>query len=181
MVRLIGLEPTRRGTLDPKSSASTNSATSALSECKINNKRWNGQILKTFYWEFGRNGLYPSSSLIFSICQAKMFSEAIGLYPSSSLIFSICQAKMFSETIGLYIPSSLIFSICQARMFSETIGLYTSSSLIFSICQARMFAEAIGLYISSSFIFSICQARMFSGANWALYIILFHPNTLALR
>ena len=49
MVRLIGLEPTRRGTLDPKSSASTNSATSALSECKINNKRWNGQILKTFY------------------------------------------------------------------------------------------------------------------------------------
>lgn len=28
-VRLIGLEPTRRGTLDPKSSASTNSATGA--------------------------------------------------------------------------------------------------------------------------------------------------------
>ena len=49
LVRLIGLEPTRRGTLDPKSSASTNSATSALIECKINNKRWNGQILKTFY------------------------------------------------------------------------------------------------------------------------------------
>ena len=180
-MRLIGLEPTRRGTLDPKSSASTNSATGALSECKINNKRWNGQILKTFYWEFGRNRGYPSSSLIFSICQAKMFSEAIGGYPSYSLIFSICQAKMFSETIGLYPSSSLIFSICQAKMFSEAIGLYPSSSLIFSICQARMFSGAIGLYIPSSLIFSICPDENVFRSNRALYLILFHPNTLALR
>ncbi len=35
IVRLIGLEPTRRKTLDPKSSASTNFATSAY-KCKGN-------------------------------------------------------------------------------------------------------------------------------------------------
>ena len=34
-VRLIGLEPTRRKTLDPKSSASTNFATSAFVAAKI--------------------------------------------------------------------------------------------------------------------------------------------------
>ena len=34
MVRLKGLEPSRSKTLDPKSSASTNSATSAFSGCK---------------------------------------------------------------------------------------------------------------------------------------------------
>ena len=34
-VRLIGLEPTRPKTLDPKSSASTNSATSAFAGAKI--------------------------------------------------------------------------------------------------------------------------------------------------
>ncbi len=36
MVRLIGLEPTRRKTPDPKSGASTNFATGALSGCKGN-------------------------------------------------------------------------------------------------------------------------------------------------
>ena len=35
-VRLIGLEPTRRKTLDPKSSASTNFATGAFCGCKGN-------------------------------------------------------------------------------------------------------------------------------------------------
>ena len=34
-VRLIGLEPTRRKTLDPKSSASTNSATGAFASAKV--------------------------------------------------------------------------------------------------------------------------------------------------
>ena len=34
-VRLIGLEPTRRKTLDPKSSASTNSATGAFATAKV--------------------------------------------------------------------------------------------------------------------------------------------------
>lgn len=34
-VRLIGLEPTRRKTLDPKSSASTNFATSAFADAKV--------------------------------------------------------------------------------------------------------------------------------------------------
>ena len=34
MVRLIGLEPTRRKTPDPKSGASTNFATSAILRCK---------------------------------------------------------------------------------------------------------------------------------------------------
>ena len=33
-VRLTGLEPARRETLDPKSSASTNSATGAFCGCK---------------------------------------------------------------------------------------------------------------------------------------------------
>lgn len=35
LVRQIGLEPTRRKTLDPKSSASANSATSAFSGAKV--------------------------------------------------------------------------------------------------------------------------------------------------
>ena len=35
MVRLIGLEPTRPEPLDPKSSASTNFATSAFADAKI--------------------------------------------------------------------------------------------------------------------------------------------------
>ena len=35
MVRLIGLEPTRRETPDPKSGASTNFATSAILRCKV--------------------------------------------------------------------------------------------------------------------------------------------------
>ena len=34
-MRLIGLEPTRRKTLDPKSSASTNSATGAFANAKV--------------------------------------------------------------------------------------------------------------------------------------------------
>lgn len=35
VVRLIGLEPTRRETLDPKSSASTNFATGAICGAKV--------------------------------------------------------------------------------------------------------------------------------------------------
>ena len=49
MVRLIGLEPTRRGTLDPKSSASTNSATSALVAAKIVKNGETGKIILDFY------------------------------------------------------------------------------------------------------------------------------------
>ena len=38
LVRLTGLEPALRKQLDPKSSASTNSATGAKSDCKVNKK-----------------------------------------------------------------------------------------------------------------------------------------------
>ena len=47
-VRLTGLEPARRETLDPKSSASTNSATGAFCGCKGTNKRAKNQI----YFDF---------------------------------------------------------------------------------------------------------------------------------
>ena len=38
LVRLTGLAPALRKQLDPKSSASTNSATGAKSDCKVNKK-----------------------------------------------------------------------------------------------------------------------------------------------
>ena len=58
-VRLIGLEPTRQESLDPKSSASTNSATSADNKCMSFEMRCKGsvfldknQIMRPFfYWE----------------------------------------------------------------------------------------------------------------------------------
>ena len=48
-MRLKGLEPSRRRTLDPKSSASTNSATSALVAAKIVKNGETGKILCDFY------------------------------------------------------------------------------------------------------------------------------------
>ena len=48
-VRLIGLEPTRRETPDPKSGASTNSATSALADAKLVKNGETGKILCDFY------------------------------------------------------------------------------------------------------------------------------------
>ena len=49
MVRLIGLEPTRRETPDPKSGASTNSATSALADAKLVKNGETGKIFCDFY------------------------------------------------------------------------------------------------------------------------------------
>ena len=43
-VRLIGLEPTRQESLDPKSSASTNSATSADNKCMSFEMRCKGSV-----------------------------------------------------------------------------------------------------------------------------------------
>ena len=48
-VRLIGLEPTRRETLDPKSSASTNFATGANLRCKGSVFLWPSQIFTVFF------------------------------------------------------------------------------------------------------------------------------------
>lgn len=48
-MRLIGLEPTRRETPDPKSGASTNSATSALVAAKIVKNGETGKIILDFY------------------------------------------------------------------------------------------------------------------------------------
>ena len=48
-VRLIGLEPTRRETLDPKSSASTNFATGANLRCKGSVFLWPSQIFTAFF------------------------------------------------------------------------------------------------------------------------------------
>ena len=52
MVRLKGLEPSRLATLDPKSSASTNSATSA---CDV------GAKVQHFF------GVYSKNTIIFSL------------------------------------------------------------------------------------------------------------------
>ena len=49
MVRLKGLEPSRPKTPDPKSGASTNSATSALVAAKIVKNGETGKILCDFY------------------------------------------------------------------------------------------------------------------------------------
>ena len=53
-VRLIGLEPTRRETLDPKSSASTNFATGAILRCKGNDFLGVGQIFRRLFTLFSR-------------------------------------------------------------------------------------------------------------------------------
>lgn len=62
MVRLIGLEPTRPEPLDPKSSASTNFATSAFASAKIqlifqleeekDKKTWKLLAFSQFYYYF---------------------------------------------------------------------------------------------------------------------------------
>ena len=52
VVRLIGLEPTRRETLDPKSSASTNFATGAILRCKGNDFLGVGQIFCRLFHAF---------------------------------------------------------------------------------------------------------------------------------
>ena len=49
MVRLKGLEPSRHKTPDPKSGASTNSATSALADAKLVKNGETGKILCDFY------------------------------------------------------------------------------------------------------------------------------------
>ena len=49
MVRLKGLEPSRPKTPDPKSGASTNSATSALVAAKIVKNDETGKIILDFY------------------------------------------------------------------------------------------------------------------------------------
>lgn len=49
MVRLKGLEPSRPKTPDPKSGASTNSATSALVAAKIVKNGETGKIILDFY------------------------------------------------------------------------------------------------------------------------------------
>ena len=53
-MRLIGLEPTRRETLDPKSSASTNFATGAILRCKGNDFLGAGQIFRRLFTLFSR-------------------------------------------------------------------------------------------------------------------------------
>ena len=53
-VRLIGLEPTRRETLDPKSSASTNFATGAILRCKGNDFLGASQIFRRLFTLFSR-------------------------------------------------------------------------------------------------------------------------------
>ena len=59
MVRLKGLEPSRPKTPDPKSGASTNSATSALVAAKIVKNGETGKILLDFY-----NPRRPSRMLV---------------------------------------------------------------------------------------------------------------------
>ena len=49
MVRLKGLEPSRPKTPDPKSGASTNSATSALADAKLVKNGETGKIFCDFY------------------------------------------------------------------------------------------------------------------------------------
>lgn len=49
MVRLAGLEPVRLSAPDPKSGASTNSATSALADAKLVKNGETGKILCDFY------------------------------------------------------------------------------------------------------------------------------------
>ena len=49
MVHLIGLEPTQPKLPDPKSGASTNSATSALADAKLVKNDETGKILCDFY------------------------------------------------------------------------------------------------------------------------------------
>lgn len=49
MVRLKGLEPSRPKTPDPKSGASTNSATSALVDAKLVKNGETGKIILDFY------------------------------------------------------------------------------------------------------------------------------------
>ena len=53
-VRLIGLEPTRRETLDPKSSASTNFATGAILRCKGSDFLGASQIFRRLFTLFSR-------------------------------------------------------------------------------------------------------------------------------
>ena len=49
MVRLKGLEPSRPKTPDPKSGASTNSATSALADAKLVKNGETGKLILDFY------------------------------------------------------------------------------------------------------------------------------------
>ena len=57
-MRLIGLEPTRRKTLDPKSSASTNFATGANLRCKGSYFLGAGQIFRRLFISFLRARVY---------------------------------------------------------------------------------------------------------------------------
>ena len=58
VVRLIGLEPTRRETLDPKSSASTNFATGANLRCKGSYFLGAGQIFRRLFISLLRARVY---------------------------------------------------------------------------------------------------------------------------
>lgn len=60
MVRLKGLEPSRLATLDPKSSASTNSATSACDGC--------GCKGTTFFGVYGKNTIIFSLDCVILVC-----------------------------------------------------------------------------------------------------------------
>ena len=62
-MRLIGLEPTRSKPLDPKSSASTNFATSAFASAKVQQKN----ELKEEIWKKDRNCfLFPRNNANFA-------------------------------------------------------------------------------------------------------------------
>ena len=85
-VRLIGLEPTRRKTPDPKSGASTNFATGAQCGCKGTKSFRDVQILSFYFGQSSvRNELTgsPSQNKSPSAQSLKAYLTAIGCFTSS--------------------------------------------------------------------------------------------------
>ena len=80
MVRLKGLEPSRLATLDPKSSASTNSATSA---CDV------GAKVQHFFGVYGKNTIIFSLDCVILVC---LFCYNFALVKVLNYLYSICQS-----------------------------------------------------------------------------------------
>ena len=94
VVRLIGLEPTRRETPDPKSGASTNFATSANFGCKFSNK-----VLKTK--ENAGYFLYLRGNVVFLRLEIAVASPFFMLcfflcFPYYVISFSPCTSFTFA-------------------------------------------------------------------------------------
>ena len=77
-----------------------------------------------------------------------MFSETIGLYPSSSLIFSICQSEnVFRNNWALYIILFNLLNLSDENVFRSNWALFLILFHLLDLSSESVFRSNWALYL----------------------------------